>query len=131
MLRGDLGLPAFPGRDVHHNFLSRVKPVYYLRPRSYSLSLSVPPFLIAYAGVLYRRYPEQWQTLLDRGKQNYRRVIVNEDRPALGKFKAQLTGALKLDEDAAKAAISQSGFKQSTWWEDDKNNEDVSRDWRS
>ena len=45
VLRGDLGLPAFPPKAVHHEFLCRVKPVYYLRPRSYSLSLSVPPFL--------------------------------------------------------------------------------------
>lgn len=65
--RGDLGLPAFPPRSVHHEFLSRVKPVYYMRPRSYSLSLSRPPFLMAYSGVLFRRYPEGWQSLLDRG----------------------------------------------------------------
>jgi hypothetical protein len=55
VLRGDLGLPAFPPKAVHHEFLCRVKPTYYLRPRSYSLSLSVPPFLIAYQGVLFRR----------------------------------------------------------------------------
>ena len=55
-----------------------MKPVYYLRPRSYSLSLNRPPFLIAYQGVLFRKYPEGYQTLLDRGKQSYRRVIVNE-----------------------------------------------------
>jgi len=132
VLRGDLGLPAFPPKDVHHEFLSRVKPVYYLRPRSYSLSLSVPPFLIAYQGVLYRRYPEGWQTLLDRGKSSYRRVEVADDRPNLGTFKAQLTSALKLaDEQAANSAISQAGFKQSTWWEDDKDGRDVSREWRS
>lgn len=65
--RGDLGLPAFPPRSVHHEFLSRVKPVYYMRPRSYSLSLSRAPFLMAYSGVLFRRYPEGWQSLLDRG----------------------------------------------------------------
>ena len=130
-LRGDLGLPAFPGRDVHHNFLCRVKPVYYIRPRSYSLSLSVPPFLVAYSGVLFRRYPEAWQTLLDRGKQSYRRVKVMEERPALGTFKSQLTSALKLADEKAKAsAISSAGFKQSTWWEDDADGKDVSKEWR-
>jgi len=131
-LRGDLGLPAFPGRDIHHNFLSRVKPVYYMRPRSYSLSLSRPPFLIAYAGVLFRRYPEGYQTLLDRGRSTYRRVNVQADRPPLGTFKSQLTAALKLaDETAAASAISQAGYKQSTWWEDDAEGKDISRDWRS
>ena len=94
-LRGDLGLPAFPGRDVHHDFLCKVKPVYYMRPRAYSLSLSVPPFLIAYSGVLFRRYPEGFQTLLDRGRGTYRRVNVQADRPALGSFKSQLTASLK------------------------------------
>ena len=43
------------------------------------------------------QYPEGFQTLLDRGKQNYRRDVINTERPALGKFKAELTGALKLD----------------------------------
>ena len=131
VLRGDLGLPAFPSKDVHHDFLSKVKPVYFLRPRSYSLSLSVPPFLIAYQGVLYRRYPEGWQSLLDKGRSSYRRVEVADDRPNLGTFKAQLTSALKLaDDKAAASAISSAGFKQSTWWEDDDQGRDVSFDWR-
>ena len=69
-------------------------------------------------GVLFRRYPEGWQTLLDKGKSSYRRVKVQEDRPNLGTFKAQLTESLKLnDEKAMASAISQAGFKQSTWWE--------------
>ena len=79
-LRGDLGLPGFPPKAVHHEFLCRVMPVYYMRPRSYSLSLSVPPFLIAYSGVLFRRYPEGYQTLLDKGRTNYRRVNVETVR---------------------------------------------------
>ena len=34
-LRGDLGAPAFPGKDFQDRFLSRVKPVYFLRTRQY------------------------------------------------------------------------------------------------
>ena len=99
--------------------------------RSYSLSLSVPPFLIAYSGVLFRRYPEEWQTLLDRGQGSYRRVTSSGDRPNLGTFKSQLTAALKLaDDKAAASAISQAGFKQSTWWEDNKQGRDVSTAWK-
>jgi len=132
VLRGDLGLPAFPPKAVHHDFLCQIKAVYYMRPRSYSLSLSVPPFLIAYNGVLFRRYPEGWQSLLDRGKGSYRRVEVSDDRPNLGTFKSQLTSALKLaDDKAAASAISSAGFKQSTWWEDDKDGLDVSTVWKS
>ena len=90
-----------------------------------------PLHLLLHAPFRPAQYPEGFQTLLDRGKQNYRRVVINTERPALGKFKAELTGALKLDNEAAAAsAISQAGYKQSTWWEDDKKNEDVSRDWR-
>ena len=108
-----------------------MKPVYYIRPRSYSLSLSVPPFLVSYQGVLFRRYPEAYQTLLDQGKATYRRVTASPDRPNLGTFKSQLTSALKLaDEKAAATAISQAGFKQSTWWEDDAEGRDISREWR-
>ena len=131
VLRGDLGLPAFPPKSVHHEFLCKVKPVYYMRPRSYSLSLSVPPFLVSYSGVLFRRYPEGYQTLLDKGKATYRRVTASAERPNLGTFKAQLTSALKLaDEKAAATAISQAGYKQSTWWEDDANGRDISGEWK-
>lgn len=48
----------FASSSTHHEFLSFIKPVYYLRPRSYSLSLSRPPFLIAYQGVLFRKVCE-------------------------------------------------------------------------
>ena len=33
-------------------------------------------------------------------------------------------------EKAAATAISQAGFKQSTWWEDDADGRDISREWR-
>lgn len=131
VLRGDLGLPAFPPRAVHHTFLSRIKPVYLLRPRSYTLSLARPPFLLSYSGVLYRRYPEGFQTLLDKGRSNYRRVNCEAERPALGNFKAQLAAALKVYDEDAQNSISQAGYKQSTWWEDDENGEDVSDAWRT
>jgi len=98
-LRGDLGLPAFPPRSVHHDFLCKIKPVYYMRPRSYSLSLTRPPFLMSYSGVLFRRYPEEWQSLLDRGTgKKYRQVKIQPVRPPLGTFKAELTEALRLGD---------------------------------
>ena len=34
------------------------------------------------------------------------------------------------DDKAAASAISSAGFKQSTWWEDNADGLDVSRDWR-
>lgn len=60
-LRGDLGLPAFPSKDMHYDFLSRVRPVFYLRARDYSKSVPVPPFIVNYSGALFREYPGPWQ----------------------------------------------------------------------
>ena len=42
LLRGDLGAPAFPGKDFQDRFLSRIKPAYYLRTRQYSRSTPTP-----------------------------------------------------------------------------------------
>ena len=70
VLRGDLGLPAFPPKTIHHEFLCRVKPVYYLRPRSYSLSLgaTIPDCLPGRALPALPRgladAPRSWQVLL-------------------------------------------------------------------
>ncbi len=58
ILRGDLGLPLFPGRDLHHRFLSNIRPTFLMRSRSFATSLRVPPFLVNYSGLLYRVYPK-------------------------------------------------------------------------
>merc|ERR1712038_2044011 len=96
ILRGDLGAPAFPPKDFQDRFLSKVKPVYYLRTRQYSRSTPSPPFIINYQGCLFRAYPGQYQTLLDTGTGRYRRLCGSDFRPPLGEFKEQLTEALKV-----------------------------------
>jgi hypothetical protein len=60
-LRGDLGLPAFPSKDIQYQFLAKFRPVYYLRARDYSKSVPVPPFIVNYSGALFREYPGPWQ----------------------------------------------------------------------
>ena len=112
---------------MHHRF-PRVKPVYACARAVLALALraALPRRHLEF----FRRYPEGYQTLLDRGKSPCALEVAAE-RPNLGTFKSQLTAALKLaDEKAAAAAISQAGFKQSTWWEDDKDRRDISREWR-
>jgi hypothetical protein len=42
-------------------FLSRVRPVFFLRARDYSKSVAVAPFIINYSGALFREYPGPWQ----------------------------------------------------------------------
>jgi len=133
--RGDLGLPAFPRKRMHFEFLSTVRPVYYLRTRSYSRSVPRPPYLVNYSGALYRVYPGAYQVLLDTSEGNYRRVAVLPERPALGQVRDTLTAALSLDgpggnenQDAV-ADFLRKGYKSKTWWEEDRTKQQ-SNTWR-
>uniref|UniRef100_A0A7S4IJG4 DUF1995 domain-containing protein n=1 Tax=Odontella aurita TaxID=265563 RepID=A0A7S4IJG4_9STRA len=133
VLRGDLGAPAFPGKDFQDRFLSQVKPVYYLRTRQYSRSTARPPFMVNYQGCLFRSYPGQYQTLLDTGNGRYRRVLGNVVRPALGEFKEQLTDALReqgiIEEEGKTLNFLRTGYKTTTWWEEER--EDASDSWKT
>jgi len=136
VLRGDLGAPAFPGKDFQDRFLSRVKPVYYLRTRQYSRSVSAPPFIVNFQGCIFRSYPGHYQTLLDTGTGRYRKVVGNDVRPALGEFKEQLTDALReegviasKEEEGGLFGFLRTGYKTTTWWEDER--EDASLEWRT
>ena len=136
VLRGDLGAPAFPGKDFQDRFLSRVKPVYYLRTRQYSRSISAPPFILNYQGCIFRSYPGHYQTLLDTGTGRYRKVVGSDIRPALGEFKEQLTDALreegaiaKKEDEGALFGFLRTGYKTTTWWEDER--EDASMEWKT
>lgn len=136
VLRGDLGAPAFPGKDFQDRFLSCVKPVYYLRTRQYSRSVSQPPFIVNFQGCIFRSYPGHFQTLLDTGTGRYRKVAGDNIRPGLGQFKEQLTDALreegviaKKEEEGALFGFLRTGYKTTTWWEDER--EDASVDWKT
>jgi len=133
VLRGDLGAPAFPSKDFQDRFLSRVKPVYYLRTRQYSRSTPNPPFLVNYQGCLFRSYPGQFQTLLDTGNGKYRRVAGNDIRPALGEFKEELTKALQvegiIEEEGKALKFLRTGYKTTTWWEEEREN--ASDSWKT
>lgn len=133
ILRGDLGAPAFPPKDFQDRFLSRVKPVFYLRTRQYSRSTAQPPFMVNYQGCLFRSYPGEFQTLLDTGSGRYRRVLGNPVRPALGGFKEQLTQALRdegvLEEEGKTLNFLRTGYKTTTWWEEER--PEASDEWKS
>lgn len=133
VLRGDLGAPAFPPKDFQDRFLSRVKPVYYLRTRQYSRSTPNPPFLVNFQGCLFRSYPGQYQTLLDTGNGRYRRVKGNDVRPALGAFKQELTDSLieqkVLEDEGSMFNFLRTGYKSTTWWEEER--EGASNSWKT
>lgn len=63
-LRADLGLLGFPPKDLHYRFLAQFLPVFYIRTRDYSKSVSVAPFILNYSGALFRQYPGPWQVIL-------------------------------------------------------------------
>jgi Domain of unknown function (DUF1995) len=73
--RGDLGLPAFPPKSLHHTFMCKIKPAFLLRTRGYSKSLARPPYLVNYQGAQFRVYPGAYQSLLDVGTGRYKQVI--------------------------------------------------------
>merc|ERR1712232_1091972 len=133
ILRGDLGAPAFPPKDFQDRFLSNVKPVYYLRTRQYSRTTAQPPFMVNYQGCLFRSYPGEFQTLLDTGTGRYRRLCTNPVRPALGEFKEQLTDALKeqgvLQDEGKALNFLRTGYKTTTWWEEEREN--ASDSWKT
>eukprot|EP00559_Dactyliosolen_fragilissimus_P000684 CAMPEP_0184867106 /NCGR_PEP_ID=MMETSP0580-20130426/25047_1 /TAXON_ID=1118495 /ORGANISM="Dactyliosolen fragilissimus" /LENGTH=400 /DNA_ID=CAMNT_0027367155 /DNA_START=90 /DNA_END=1292 /DNA_ORIENTATION=- len=133
VLRGDLGAPAFPPREFQDRFLSKVKPVYYLRTRQYSRSTAQPPFMVNYQGCLFRSYPGQFQTLLDTGTGKYRRVKGNDVRPALGEFKEELTDALRdegiIQKEGNVLNFLRTGYKTTTWWEEER--DDASDSWKT
>jgi len=134
ILRGDLGAPAFPPKSFQDRFLSKVKPVYFLRTRQYSRSLATPPFLMNYQGCLFRSYPGEYQTLLDTGTGNYRRLGGNPIRPGLGAFKEELTEALRVEGVLPKTEggaldFLRVGYKTTTWWEDER--EEASMEWKT
>ena len=133
VLRGDLGAPAFPRKEFQDRFLSRIKPVYYLRTRQYSRSTPNPPFIVNFQGCLFRAYPGQFQTLLDTGTGNYRRLVGSDYRPPLGTFKEQLVDALKeegvIADEGKTLNFLRTGYKVTTWWEEER--EGASDAWRT
>lgn len=81
-LRGDLGLFGFPGKDVQYDFLSRCKPVFYVRQRDYSKTVSIAPFIVNYSGCLFREYPGPWQVMLRQDNGVYACVAEDSTRCA-------------------------------------------------
>lgn len=129
--RGDLGLPAFPRKDLHFRFLSTVLPVYYLRTRTYSRSITRPPYVVNFSGALYRVYPGPYQVLLDTTAGKYERLSISDERPPLGEVRDILTDGMKIEGMVGKrGSVLSKGYKSMTWWEEDRTKAQ-SQNWRS
>lgn len=128
ILRGDLGLPLFPGRDLHHRFLSQIKPSYLLRSRSFATSLRKPPFIVNYSGVLYRAYPEPYQCILNIGNDKTKVCSFLNERPTNMGFRKSLTDSLIVPGVTAEELKGNEG--NLVWWEKEEDKEESSN-WRS
>lgn len=130
-LRADLGLFSFPQKGLHYRFLSKIKPVYYLRTRAYSRTISVSPFVINYSGAIFREYPAPWQVMVRQNTGELVCIAEDEDRFTLGEAKQEMLTAIGLsDADGSPLKTLRSGYKTSTWWEEDSDMEQ-SAAWRT
>jgi hypothetical protein len=126
ILRGDLGLPLFPGRDLHWRFLTRIRPAYLMRSRSFATSLRKPPFIINYSGVLFRAYPEKFQSILNTGDGKSKTVMTEDERPTNAGFREGLTDALRV------SGVTDGELKVAqnlVWWEKEMEKEESAK-WR-
>lgn len=128
-LRGDLGLPAFPGKDLHFRFLSQFFPAFYLRQRTYSRTISSNPFIVSYSGALFREYPGKWQVMLRQDSGELCCIAESGNRYPLGEVREELTRAMGLLGDERQESVRQ-GYKSRTWWEEGIGEEE-SAAWRS
>lgn len=130
-LRGDLGLLGYPPKELQYRFLSRVRPVFFLRARDYSKSVAVAPFIINYSGALFREYPGPWQVLLKQDNGEYACIAEDKLRYNLGEVKEELMAAMGLNTEEAGSTMAflRRGYKTSTWFEDETELEQH-KDWR-
>lgn len=125
-LRGDLGLPLFPGRDLHHRFLSTVKPSFLMRSRAFATSLRKPPFIVNYSGLLYRAFPEPYQCILNTGNGKNKLAKTCNERPSNKEFRDALTESLIIP-GVSKSELQTTG--NLVWWEKETEKE-ASPAWR-
>ena len=121
ILRGDLGLPLFPGRDLHHRFLSQINPAIskdhaLLRP-----PLGKPPFIVNYSGLLYRAYPEPYQCILNIGNDKTKVCSLLNERPTNMAFRKALTESLIVPGVTSEELKGNEG--NLVWWEKEEDKE--------
>jgi len=130
-LRADLGLPMFPNKALHYDFLSGFKPVFYLRQRGYSKSVPVAPFVVNYDGALFRTYPAGWQVMLKQDNGELACIAERPKRYNLGELKEELLEIMGLntEEKGSNLENLRKGYKRATWWEENED-EEKNKDWR-
>ena len=132
-LRADLGLgPFFPPKSMHYEFLTQFLTVFYIRPRDYSKSTSVAPFLVNYSGAIFREYPGPWQAMIKQDNGELACVAERPERYALQELKEALLEVMGLNTEEAGSTMAflRRGYKRMTWWEEGSD-EEASGVWRT
>mmetsp|Transcript_64949 Transcript_64949/g.115578 ORF Transcript_64949/g.115578 Transcript_64949/m.115578 type:complete len:166 (-) Transcript_64949:490-987(-) len=129
-LRSDLGLPGFPGKSLHYNWLTQFLAVFYLRKREYSKTIPTPPYTFDYEGALFREWPAPWQVMLKTQDKALACVAERRTKYPLGQVKQELLIALgQAEEVGSGMEFARTGYKTETWFEEEDAPE-ASRAWR-
>lgn len=97
-----------------------------MRSRSFATSLRRPPFIINYSGLLFRRYPEQYQCILNTGNGKNKLAKSLSERPTNKAFRDALTDSLVVP-GVPKNELQTNG--NLVWWEKDMEKE-AADSWR-
>eukprot|EP00798_Chlamydomonas_sp_ICE-L_P008022 gene8022-1252_t len=123
---------GLPPKSLQYEFLCKLLPVFFLRPRDYSKSVPVAPFIVNYSGAMFREFPGPWQVMLRQDSGEYACIAEDTIRPTLGYVKEEMLAAMGLntEEEGSTMQTLRRGLKFSTWFEDDADKA-VSQNWRS
>ena len=87
-----------------------------MRSRAFATSLTKPPFVINYSGLMFRAFPGPFQAILNIGEGKSKLVKTFDEKPTNIGFRTALTDALKVP---GVPAADLKAVGNLVWWEKD------------